>query len=179
MTSIKLHPGNAFPVIKVADETGTFRDLSRPAQGLDWIMVVVYRGQHCPPCTRYLNALASHRDELAEIGVDLVAVSGDSADQLARHREQLDVGFPLYHSLQPAQMQQLGVYISEPRSKQETDHPFSEPALFVVNESGQLHVADVSNNPFVRPDIPTLVRGLRWIRNPENNYPIRGARRYA
>lgn len=92
MTSIKLHPGNAFPVIKVADETGTYRDLSRPAQGLDWIMVVVYRGQHCPLCTRYLNALASHRDELAEIGVDLVAVSGDSADQLARHREQLDVG---------------------------------------------------------------------------------------
>ena len=31
------------------------------------------------------------------------------------------------------QMQQLGVYISHPRSPQETDHPFAEPGLFVIN----------------------------------------------
>ncbi len=66
------------------------------------------------------------------------------------------------------------VYISDPRSPQETDHPFSEPALFVVNNEGNVHVADISNNPFVRPELETLVSGLGWIRNPDNNYPIRG-----
>ncbi|PSU19712.1 hypothetical protein CTM97_18320 [Photobacterium phosphoreum] len=28
------------------------------------------------------------------------------------------------------------------------------------------------NNPFVRPELDSLVNGIGWIRNPENNYPI-------
>ena len=75
-------------------------------------------------------------------------------------------------------MQQLGLYISDPRSPKETDHPFAEPGLFVVNVQGTLQVVDISNNPFVRPDLKTLVSGLKWIRNPDNNYPIRGMRPY-
>ncbi len=64
----------------------------------------------------------------------------------------LDVSFPLYHSLTVAQMQQLGLYISNPRSEKETDHPFAEPGLFVVNQEGLIQVIDISNNPFVRPE---------------------------
>lgn len=71
-------------------------------------------------------------------------------------------------------MQQLGLYISHPRSAQETDHPFAEPGLFVVNEKGQVQVLDISNGPFVRPELGILLSGLGFIRNPENNYPIRG-----
>jgi hypothetical protein len=71
-------------------------------------------------------------------------------------------------------MQTLGLYISNPRSDQETDHPFAEPGLFVINSDGDVQVVDLSNNPFVRPDLLTLVNGLKWIRNPDNNYPIRG-----
>jgi len=54
------------------------------------------------------------------------------------------------------------------------DHPFPEPGLFVINSQGNVQIVDISNNPFVRPDIETLINGLAWIRNPENNYPIRG-----
>ena len=75
-------------------------------------------------------------------------------------------------------MQKLGLYISTPRSEQETDHNFSEPAVFVINSEGKVHVIDISNNPFVRPEIDSLVSGLRWIRNPDNNYPIRGTFKY-
>ena len=71
-------------------------------------------------------------------------------------------------------MQALGLYISVPRSEQETDHLFPEPGLFVINADGELQVVDISNNPFVRPEIEALVSGLEWIRRPDNNYPIRG-----
>ena len=84
------------------------------------------------------------------------------------------MSFSLAYGLTTEQMQTLGTYISDPRSSQETDHPFAEPALFVVNEQGNVHVVDYSNNPFVRPDLATLVSGLNWIRDPKNNYPIRG-----
>ena len=68
----------------------------------------------------------------------------------------------------------LGLYISKPRSDKETDHNFAEPALFVVNEKNDIHIAEIANAPFVRPDLERLVSGLEFIRNPDNNYPIRG-----
>ena len=177
MTAFKLQAGDRFPGLEVSGDDSV-RDISKPLGTCDWMMVVVYRGRHCPMCTRYLNQLEGFVTELAEIGVDVAAVSGDSPEQLARHRDKLDVTFPLFHGLSVAQMKELGLYVSDPRSPQETDHPFSEPGLFVINEHGTLQVIDISNNPFVRPELKTLVSGLRWIRDPENNYPIRGTHPY-
>lgn len=175
----KLTAGSPFPTLEVPDAEGRVRDLSKPTGDSDWMMVVVYRGRHCPMCTRYLNELDPYVDKLREIGVDVAAVSADSAEQLASHRDELEVeNVPLFHSLSDAQMQQLGLYISDPRSPKETDHAFAEPGLFVINEHGTLQVVDISNNPFVRPTLKTLVSGLKWIRDPENHYPIRGTHAY-
>ena len=173
MMTSKLHAGADFPVLPVHGDDDVV-DISKPTGDADWQMVVVYRGKHCPLCTKYLNQLADHRQALLDTGVDIAAVSADSLEQLNEHREKLDVNFPLYHGLTEAQMQELGLYISIPRSPQETDHNFAEPGLFVINSEGGLQVVDLSNNPFVRPELDALVSGLAWIRNPENNYPVRG-----
>lgn len=179
MYTNKLQAGAAVPTIEATAPDGTRRNLAVPQGDADWMMVVVYRGRHCPMCTRYLKALSPFVEELARIGVDVAAVSADSAAQLAAHRDKLgELSFPLYWGLTVAQMKQLGLYISHPRSPKETDHPFAEPGLFVVNAQGTLQVVDISNNPFVRPELKTLVRGLAWIRNPDNNYPIRGTFSY-
>ena len=177
MKTSKLHAGAEFPALKVLNEDGNTTDIRHPAGDADWQMVVVYRGRHCPLCTRFLNGLAGFRSRLQDIGVDIAAVSADSQEQLAAHRQKLDVNFPIYHGMTQAQMMELGLYISIPRSAQETDHNFAEPGLFVINDSGAVQVADISNNPFARPDLETLVSGLEWIRAPENNYPIRGTYR--
>ncbi|MEM6581638.1 MAG: peroxiredoxin family protein [Pseudomonadota bacterium] len=174
MHTNKLHAGSAFPEVKatlLSDETVS---LSATAEGCDWKMVVVYRGRHCPLCTKYLNELEQYVQALRDNGVDLVAVSGDSKAQVESHLEKLDISFPIAYGLSQQQMQELGLYISIPRSEKETDHNFAEPGLFVVNQDGNLQVVDISNNPFVRPNLAELVSGLNWIRNPENNYPIRG-----
>lgn len=170
----KLHAGTVFPDITVRLVNGGETNLGAPEKGFDWKMVVVYRGQHCPLCTKYLNQLQSVREELARIGVDLIAVSGDSKSQLESHLERLEIDYPIAFGLSTNEMESLGVYISDPRSAQETDHPFAEPGLFVINSEGAIQVVDISNNPFVRPEIQALVNGLAWIRDPSNNYPIRG-----
>ena len=41
----------------------------------------------------------------------------------------------------------------------ETDRPFPEPAMFLLNEDGLLHMADYSNSPFCHPDIRILIEG--------------------
>lgn len=174
MSWTKIEAGGAFPELHAQSQDGSTVDIAEPTGDADWKMVVVYRGRHCPICTKYLNALPAFKDRLAAIGIDLVAVSGDSAEQLEEHLARLDINFPIYHSLTIEQMQSLGLYISHPRSEQETNHPFAEPGLFVVNADGNVQVVDISNNPFVRPEPEQLVSGLEWIRKPDNNYPIRG-----
>ncbi len=174
MKTDKLHAGAEFLVLNAFDDNDELADISKPTGDSDWQLVVIYRGRHCPLCTKFLNALAGYRQRLLDIGIDIAAASADSREQLDEHRERLDVNFPLYYGLTLEQMQDLGLYISVPRSEQETDHNFAEPGLFVINSDGKVQVVDLSNNPFSRPDLEVFVSGLEWIRSPENNYPIRG-----
>ncbi|KLV05539.1 thioredoxin peroxidase [Photobacterium aquae] len=174
MTSGKLKAGSIFPAIALPTLTGTDVILGVPQQGTDWQMVVIYRGRHCPLCTRYLNELETLREQFGALGIDIVVASADSEEQLRTHMDNLSVSFPIGYGLNIEQMQQLGLYISHPRSAQETDHPFAEPGLFVINENNEIQIIDISNAPFARPDLKTLLAGLAFIRNPENNYPIRG-----
>ncbi len=174
MKTQKLHAGTEFQALTATGQDNTAVDISKPTGESDWQMVVVYRGRHCPLCTKFLNSLAGYRQRLLDIGIDIAAVSADSREQLDDHLTRLDVNFPLFYGLTLEQMQDLGLYISIPRSEKETDHNFAEPGLFVINTDGKVQVVDVSNNPFARPDLEVFVSGLEWIRNPENNYPVRG-----
>ncbi|NIY82418.1 peroxiredoxin family protein [Vibrio hepatarius] len=172
--SAKLKAGDKFPNIEATLLDGSVVTLGKPkGQGL-WQAVFVYRGKHCPLCTKYLNEIESYKQAFSDAGVEVLAVSADSKQQLQKHVTQLDVSFPIAYGLSEQQMKELGLYISVPRSEQETDHNFSEPSLFVVNENGDLHVVDLANNPFIRPELGALTRGLAWIRDPNNHYPIRG-----
>ena len=174
MKTTKLHAGAEFQPLEVLDGNDGRIDISKPTGDADWRMVVVYRGRHCPLCTKFLNNLAGFRQRLLDIGIDIAAVSADSREQMEEHLSRLDVNFPFFYGLTIEQMQDLGLYISIPRSEKETDHEFPEPGLFVINSSGNAQVIDISNNPFARPDLDVFVSGLEWIRAPENNYPIRG-----
>lgn len=174
MISTKFLAGDVFPEITVSTLTQETISLGEIVAPFDWKMVVVYRGQHCPLCTRYLNELETLLSDYHDIGVDVIAVSADNKTQLAHHKTKLTVNYPLAYGLTIEQMQQLGLYLSTPRSETETDHVFAEPAIFVINAEGKVQVLDMSNGPFARPDLKVLLQGLAFIRNPDNNYPIRG-----
>ncbi|MCY4148964.1 MAG: redoxin family protein [Gammaproteobacteria bacterium] len=167
-----LNPGTPFPELGVTNLDGNLEDISKPSADAEWRAIVVYRGKHCPMCTKYLNKLEDYVQQLKDDGIEVVAVSADSRKQLLEHLQKLNVSYPFYHGLTMDQMQTLGLRISSPRSEAETDHQYAEPGLFVVNGNLDLHIVDISNNPFVRPDIETLANGLQWIK--ENNYPTRG-----
>lgn len=176
--SVKLKAGDLFPTLKATRLDGSAVTLGKTQGNSTWQAVFIYRGKHCPLCTKYLNELEGYKQVFSEAGVDILAVSGDSKQQLEAHLDQLTISFPIAYGLTEAQMKSLGLYVSLPRSEKETDHNFAEPGLFVVNEHGNLHVVDISNNPFVRPELGALTRGLNWIRDPDNNYPIRGTLDY-
>lgn len=177
MNSTKLTTGKLFPKIEVPLLDGTQVKLGKSQGVADWQLVVVYRGKHCPLCTRYLNLLEEHISALAEIRVSVLAVSGDSKEQLEEHMEKLAISYPIAYGLNQSQMKELGLYISEPKSEQETDHNFAEPAIFVINEHGTLQAVSISNAPFLRPELDVIVRGLTFVRSQDNS-PIRGTVAY-
>ena len=178
MYTQKLHAGAKFPDIKATLTSGEEVSLSSKREECDWKMVVVYRGKHCPICTKYLNALEDFKGRLLEQNIDLIAVSADSKSQLDAHLDDLSISCPIAYGLTEDDMKALGLYISEPRSEKETDHNFAEPALFIINGEGRIQICEIANAPFVRPDLEQLVSGLAFIRDPENSYPVRGTRAY-
>ncbi|TMO77784.1 thioredoxin peroxidase [Pseudoalteromonas sp. S3776] len=172
MSNVNLQPASVMQPLVVSDLDNNDVNLVDRVSDKPWKMIVVYRGQHCPKCTEQLNELATMHDDFASAGVEVVAVSGDSEEQLKKHLEKIDVNYPLYYNLTMEQMTDLGLYISEPRSDAETDHPFAEPCIIVLNEDNQVQMLDKSNSPFVRPSLKQLLGGIKFSR--ENDYPIRG-----
>lgn len=169
-----LQSGETFPQQTVPQLGGGELVLGAPGRGHEWQMVVVYRGLHCPLCKRYLGKLEEIQGKYHALGIDVVAVSGDPEDKAQAFVDEVGLSFPVGYGLTEAQMHALGVYVSDPRSPQETDRPFAEPGVFVINGDGQLHIVDISNAPFARPDLEALVGGLEFVRG--NDYPIRGTR---
>ena len=98
-------------------------------------------------------------------------MSGDPKDKAEKFAEEVGLTLPVAYDLSVAQMAELGLYVSTPRSDTETDRPFPEPGLFIVSPEGKAHIVEIANAPFVRPDLDLIVRGLDRARD---GYPTRG-----
>ena len=168
-----LTPATSFPALTVPTLNGGTVELGAPdgAKG-DWKLVVVYRGKHCPICKKYLTELNGMLEDFNAIDVDVIAVSADPKEKAEPFAKDMGYKGVIGYDLSIAQMKELGAYISDPRSPEETDRPFAEPATFVVRSDGTLQIVDISNAPFARPALDQLLNGLRFIR--ENDYPVRG-----
>lgn len=165
----KVMPGTPTPTIALPSVDGGEVQIGGKGR---WQVAVVYRGRHCPLCKKYLKTLDGLLDEFHDAGVEVIALSGDPRDRAEAQAAEDRWRFPVACELTQDQMHEFGLYVSEPRSPQETDRSFAEPGLFVTNPEGRLQIVDISNAPFARPDLQGLLTGLKFIQ--ENDYPIRG-----
>ena len=167
-TPTLLAPGSKLPAITINTLTGG--EIALDSAG--WKVIVVYRGAHCPMCRAFLTNLETQKDAFAAEGIEILAISADQADRAAPHIA--DIGFTstVGVGLTVDQMRALGVFISSPMNAEEAPAPFAEPALFVINEQGTVQVVDVSNAPFARPDMASILGGIQYVTG--HGYPIRG-----
>ena len=135
-------------------------------------MLVIYRGKHCPLCKKYLATLNEMLGEFKSASIDVSVLSTDGLEKASTEARECGWEFPVGYDLTVEQAKQLGLFVSSPRSPQETDHPFAEPGLFVIYPKGHVQIVDVSNAPFARPDLKLLLGGLRFVI--EKDYPVRG-----
>jgi peroxiredoxin len=165
----KLAAGTAFPKLAWPTVGGGTLDFAAVS---GWRLLAVYRGKHCPLCKRYFKTLDGLLDEFKAAGVAVAAVSADPQEKAEADVAEQAWRFPVSYGLTIEQMRMLGLYISEPRSPQETDRPFAEPGLFLVNPGGNAQIIDISNAPFARPDLQMILNGVKTII--EKSYPVRG-----
>jgi peroxiredoxin len=167
--STKMNAGAPFPEISwnaVGDKRVA------PATDSGWRLLIVYRGAHCPICKSYLKTLNGMLDDFAGAQITVYGLSADPRERAEKEASEEKWTFPVGYDFTTEQMQTLGVYVSSPRSPEETDRPFSEPAVFFINPSGETQVIDISNAPFARPDLKMLLDGLKFVMS--KDYPIRG-----
>ena len=172
-----LPAGTPFPKTDLAKGGGGTVSLGVPQGGHAWQIVVIYRGLHCPKCKDYLAKLEGLQAQYHAAGIDVVVASGDPQDRAQAMSEEHAPSLPMGFGMSVAQMSALGLYISDPRSPQETDRPFPEPGVFVINPDGVIQMVDVSNVPFMRPDLEGVLAGIQFHR--ENGFPIRGTHKVA
>ncbi|MEM8826388.1 MAG: redoxin domain-containing protein [Pseudomonadota bacterium] len=164
-----LSAGSTLPPFSWPTVTGDRLD---PGDMSGWRLLIVYRGKHCPLCRNYLGELESMLDDFDAEGISVAALSADPVERARGEAEAEGWTFPVGCDLQPDQMHEMGLYVSDPRTPEETDRPYSEPGLFVVNPDGKLQIIDISNAPFSRPGLGDLLNGLKFVM--KNGYPIRG-----
>jgi peroxiredoxin len=135
-------------------------------------MLVFYRGLHCPVCQRQLRELDRRLDEFADRGVEVIAVSGDSAERAESTRrewqlERLKLGFGIDEST----MRRWGLFVSK-AIKDEEPALFNEPGLFLVGPDGTVFYEAVTSAPFGRPRFDDVLDGIDFAL--ANHYPARG-----
>lgn len=167
--SSKFEAGAAFPDFTWQSVVG---DAVTPAAGEGWRLLIVYRGKHCPLCKQYLTTLDGMQDDFAKAGITVWALSSDPLERAQGEASEEGWTLPILAGLSEDEMRTLGVYISSPRTPDETDRNFAEPATFVINPKGKVQIVDVSNAPFSRPDLKGLLDGLRFVN--AKDYPVRG-----
>jgi len=142
---------------------------SRPDE---FTMLVFFRGLHCPVCHAQLRELDRRLGELTERGIELIAVSGESAEraeQLIREWELQHLR--VAHGLDEEQMRAWGLFVSRGRNE---DEPalFNEPAVFLIRPDGSVYYEAILSMPVGRPRLDDLLGGIDfWT---ANAYPARG-----
>lgn len=137
-----------------------------------WVMVIVYRGDHCPRCKAYVAKLETLAPSYAERGVELLLVSSDPEHVAQRTIDNNGWTLPVAHSLTEENCHRLSLYQTEHESGYELAGYYAEPGLFLVNPDGLTQSLERSNSPSIRPDLEVVLDGI--IGTQERNLPIRG-----
>ncbi len=137
-------------------------------------VVLFYRGLHCPICRGQLSDFQGKLKDFADLGVDVVAVSMDSAERAEQTRTEwrLD-SLKLGYGMDEQTARDWGLYLSD-KVQDKEPAVFSEPGVAIVRPNGELYHWSLQTAPFGRAKAADIAGVLKFII--ENDYPVRGQR---
>lgn len=131
-------------------------------------VLVIYRGGWCPYCTRHLQELAEVEPKLRELGYQIVAVSPDRPEELAKSIANDKLTYTLLSDSDIALAKAMGLAfrVDDPmynrlkgmgmdleRSSGRDHHVLPVPAVYLLDTVGVIHFA------YWNPDYKTRLSG--------------------
>jgi peroxiredoxin len=169
----RTQPDQQVPDLKLNLVGGETFDLAAETPE-NFVMVVFYRGLHCPMCKKFLTTLNTLAKDYADIGVSIIAASMN--DEAIATQTRVDWGLDnlrIGYGLSEEVAQNWDLYISSSIREGEAD-VFSEPGFFLVRPDGRLFLANITNMPWGRPDLHEILQKVPFAL--ERNYPARGVK---
>ena len=110
-------------------------------------LLVFHLGKGCLHCAEQLNAIGNHLEGFRNIGIEVVGVSSDSADDLAQQLESFGSSFPIQHLACDEKLnlfRQVGAF----------DKAAGKPlhATLLVDAAGRVRWSDMGAHPFMQVD---------------------------
>ncbi|MGB5722890.1 MAG: peroxiredoxin-like family protein [Parasphingorhabdus sp.] len=141
--------------------------------GVNFTLLLFYRGRHCPICKMQLRELQRKLGDFAERGITVVAISMDDQERALKSVDDWDVKDVLVgYGLSEDLARDLDLYVSSGRPGSDEPEIFSEPALLLVKPDQTLYFASIQSMPFTRPPLDQLLQGIDYAL--ANDYPARG-----
>lgn len=170
-TSAKLLMDNSAPALEIKTLDERIWKLADQTPE-NYSMIVFYRGLHCPVCEQYITELAQKLEAFTQLGVSIIAISGDPLDKAKQFQEKTNLQpDKIGYGLARDDMRRWGLYMSQGHFDSEPDL-FSEPAVFLIKPDGQLYFANIGTHPFSRVGFDFLLEGLEYVIS--KDYPFRG-----
>ena len=121
---VELKVGDKAPGFEAPSDAGPTW-LSKDRFGKKWVVIYFYPGDFTPGCTAQANAFRDAMHKLGEKGVEVVGVSGDSADVHAKFRAAQKLNFTLLADEDGAIAKRYGV-------------PFTKGALVKARDADKM-----------------------------------------
>ncbi len=110
-------------------------------------VLVFYRGGWCPFCNIQLAEMNKIKDEILELGFQILAIGADAPDKLKDTSNDKDLQYTLYSDADTRISQAFGVAFQAPDRKKEQLKHFSNgsnpgnlpvPSVFVIDQQGYI-----------------------------------------
>ncbi len=119
-----------------------------------------------------MDDLARLIDDFAALGVDSVAVSGDSEQQARQTVQEWGIErLPIGYGQTVESMREWGLFISKGRNDHEPDE-FGEPGLFLVRPDRTIYAEFLNSMPFGRPKLDEILKSVAFVE--KSDHPARG-----
>lgn len=166
-----LKTGEQAPDLTVKTLDGKIWKLSESKPD-NFTLLIAYRGYHCPLCKKQLEEINSKLEKIEKLGVKVFVFSHDIEEKAKKTKKEWNIDkLNIGYDLDLKQAAEWNLYFSKAISDKEPKY-FTEPGVFLVKKNGELYGANISTMPFARPDLDSLIEGIKYIR--ENDYPPRG-----
>ena len=138
-----------------------------------FLLLLFYRGQHCPICRDMLEELNGRIADFRDAGMDVVPVSMDTRERAEKQVAEWDVGgLAIGYGMSEREARSFGLFITE-RWRDHEPERYSEPGLVVLRPNRTIFAMFLQSVPFTRPSFDGLLKGLTFVQ--DKGYPTRGS----